>query len=143
MKSTEYQPRVSRREIAPDDPFDELQGTFYARLRSDLICLMVLTAALACADANPGPIFEDIRVFAHRIRGAAALFGAPDIGIVADALEQAAICAANGGARNTDASVCAALEALTEQLVAVNGRAAPPEPGTRRRVRSRGRSNSF
>jgi len=142
MRSAEFRSRTSPTQIVPDDPFEELQGAFQARLRSDLVRLMALGAALACADADPAPIFEDIRVFAHRVRGAAALFGAPDIGVVADALEQAAISAANAHASNLDDSVCTALEALTERLAAVNCRAVPPVPAARVRFRNGGTPDS-
>lgn len=133
MRSTEHQPSTPPTRMVPDDPFDELQGAFYARLRSDLVRLMVLGAALATADIDPMPIFEDIRVFAHRVRGAAALFGAPDICGVAYTLEQAAISAANAHAANSDACVCTALEALTERLATVNGNADPAVPVAPRR----------
>jgi HPt (histidine-containing phosphotransfer) domain-containing protein len=121
----------------PDDPFDELRSAFEARLRKDQVLLTVLGAALARADADKAPIFEDIRLFAHRVRGAAALFGAPDIGVVAYALEQAAIAAASPHAQNSDAAICQALNALAERLAAVDGQAAPRVPAARRRLRLR------
>jgi HPt (histidine-containing phosphotransfer) domain-containing protein len=88
----------------------------------------VLAAALARADADPAIIFEDIRLFAHRVHGAAALFGAPDIGSVADALEQAAISAAAVHAENSDAALWTALDALAQRLAAVNGKTSPAAP---------------
>src|ERR1700733_8960193 len=80
MISTEQWPRSSLTQTEPDDPFEQLRAAFHLRLRSDAVRLAVLAAALARADADPAIIFEDIRLFAHRVRGAAALFGAPDIG---------------------------------------------------------------
>ncbi len=125
MISTEQSPRSSSTQTEPDDPFEELRAAFHLRLRSDAVRLAVLAAALARADAEPAIIFEDIRLFAHRVRGAAALFGAPDIGSVADALEQAAFSAAAAHAENSDASIWTALEALAQRLAAVNGKTIP------------------
>jgi HPt (histidine-containing phosphotransfer) domain-containing protein len=141
MRSTEHR-RTSSKRIVTDDPFDELRDAFHARLRSDQVRLLVLAAALACADTDPAPVFEDIRVFAHRVRGAAAVFGVPDVGAVADALEQAAISATSAHAENSDPTVCTALEALAERLAAVNDKAARSVLAVRRRSRSPGKRTS-
>jgi HPt (histidine-containing phosphotransfer) domain-containing protein len=142
MRSTEYRPRASAKQIVPEDPFDELRDVFHARLRSDQVRLLVLAASLACADTDPAPVFEDIRVFAHRVRGAAAVFGAADIGVIADALEQAAISAASAHAENSDPTVCTALEALAERLATVNDKAVASVPAGARRSRGRRKRSS-
>lgn len=142
MISTEHWFRTRPTSTVADDPFEELRAAFHARLRGDAVALTVFAAALACADANPAPIFEDIRLFAHRVRGAAALFDAPDLGVLAEALEQAAISAKNARAENSDASVWTALEALAERLAAVNGTAVPPVPAAPRRYRNHWKPNS-
>src|SRR5579863_507228 len=129
MISTEQWPRSSLTQTEPDDPFEQLRAAFHLRLRSDAVRLAVLAAALARADADPAIVFEDIRLFAHRVRGAAALFGAPDIASAADALEQAAFSAAAAHADNSDAFVWTALEALAQRLAAVNGKTNPATPG--------------
>jgi len=131
MISTEQSPRSSSTQTEPEDPFEELRAAFHLRLRSDAVRLAVLAAALARADAEPAIIFEDIRLFAHRVHGAAAIFGAPDIGSVADALEQAAFSAAAAHAENSDASIWTALEALAQRLAAVNGKTTPAAPAAR------------
>ena len=134
MISTEQWPGISSTQTVPDDPFKELRAAFNVRLGSDAVRLAVLAATLARADADPAVIFEDIRLFAHRVRGAAALFEAPDIASVADALEQAAISAANAHAENSDASIWSALEALALRLAAVNRKATPAAPRWLQRV---------
>jgi HPt (histidine-containing phosphotransfer) domain-containing protein len=132
MISTERWPHIASTQTVPDDPFEQLRAAFQVRLQSDAVRLAVLAAALARADADSASNFEDIRLFAHRVRGAAALFGAADIASVADALEQTAISAAHARAENSDTSIWTALEALAERLAAVNGKTIPAAPAAAR-----------
>src|ERR1700733_14508259 len=126
MISTERWPHIASTQTVPDDPFEQLRAAFQLRLQSDAVRLAVLAAALARADADSASNFEDIRLFAHRVRGAA------DIASVADALEQTAISAAHARAENSDTSIWTALEALAERLAAVNGKTIPAAPAAAR-----------
>jgi HPt (histidine-containing phosphotransfer) domain-containing protein len=122
MKSTRHWPRPAPPPNALNDQFDELRNAFYARLRSDRVRLTTLGAALARAEEDPVCVFEDIRVFAHRLRGAAAIFEVPEISLPAKVLEEAAGAASNAHADNSDASVWTALENLVDRLAIMSGR---------------------
>jgi HPt (histidine-containing phosphotransfer) domain-containing protein len=116
MKSTRDPAHTAPTPAAADDAFEELRQAFHARLRSDRVHLMTLGAELTRAAGDPGHIFEDMRLFAHRLRGASAIFEAQEIGIAAHALEQAACSAAVAHADAADASVWTALESLVDRL---------------------------
>jgi hypothetical protein len=92
--------------------------------------LTVFAAALARTEGDPACTFEGIQLFAHRLRGGAAIFETPEIGIAAYALEQAAAAAAAACADNLDAPVWLALESLLDRLAIVNGQRGPPALAT-------------
>jgi HPt (histidine-containing phosphotransfer) domain-containing protein len=121
MKSTDYWPRPSTVTSASD--FERLRGAFYTRLRSDHARLADLSAELIRHD-DVLPVFEDLRVLAHRMCGAAAIFEAPDIGDAANTLEQTLLHAINQRADGTDPGVWAALEALVNLLTLMSNRSA-------------------
>jgi len=121
MKSTRYLAHTEPTSAAADDAFEEIRQAFHARLRSDRMHLASLGAALMHAEGDPGHIFEDIRLFAHRLRGASAIFEAQEIGIAAHALEQAACAASVAHADNADTSVWTALESLVDRLPGTSG----------------------
>jgi HPt (histidine-containing phosphotransfer) domain-containing protein len=121
MKSTRYLAHTAPKPAEADDAFERLREAFHARLRSDRVRLTILGAVLARAEGDPGHIFEDIRSFAHRLRGASAIFEAQEIGIAAHALEQAACSASIANADNADASVWSALESLVDRLPGTSG----------------------
>jgi len=122
MRSTERWPSVAPASAAAVDRFEELSRTFYLRLRSDRVRLTILSATLAQVSGDPTCAFEDIRLFAHRLRGAAMIFEVTDIGNAAHELEQAAGAASLERADNADPRVWAALEALVNRLAVVNAR---------------------
>jgi HPt (histidine-containing phosphotransfer) domain-containing protein len=107
--------------IPSEDPFEELRDLFFARLRSDRVRLTTFAAALAHTEGDPSCTFQDIQLFAHRLRGGAAIFETPEVGNAANALEQAAAAASVAHADRSDASVWTALEDLLDRLAAVNG----------------------
>src|SRR5262245_56712146 len=115
MGSIEHLPR---REFVParDHRFEELRRAYYSRLDRDRARLAALSAELAHAETDPSPVFDDIRMLAHRMGGAAAIFEAIEIGNAAIALEHAAIAAMDTRANNADASVWTALEDLVDML---------------------------
>jgi HPt (histidine-containing phosphotransfer) domain-containing protein len=125
VKSTEHSPPQIPPSLVPDDALEELRQRFNARLRSDQAALKTLVAALNCAADETKADFEGIEFFAHRLRGAAATFGAPELAGAAKALETAAAAATAAGARHTDAAVRSTLRTLTAQLAALNDREAP------------------
>lgn len=119
---------ASQAPIASDDPFEELRDAFFARLRSDRVRLTTFAAALAHTEGDPACTFEDIQQFAHRLRGGAAIFETPEVGIAANALEEAAASASVAHAGRSDASVWSALENLLDRLAVVNGQRVLPTP---------------
>ncbi len=121
MKTSRHSQNALRAPIASEDPFDELRDLFFSRLRGDRVRLKTFAAALARTEGDPACTFEGIRVFAHRLRGGAAIFETPEVGIAANALEQAAASASVAHAKRSDASVWAALEDLLDRLAVVNG----------------------
>jgi len=104
-----------------EDPFEELRDRFFARPRSDRVRLTTFAAALARTEGDPARTFEDIQLFAHRLRGGAAIFETPEVGIAANVLEQAAAAASVAHADRSDASVQTAVEGLRDRLAVVNG----------------------
>jgi Hpt domain len=121
MKVTEHWQGASPGPVQSEDPFGELRDLFFARLRSDRMRLTALAAALSRAEGDPARTFQDLQLFAHRLRGGAAIFETPEVGIDANALEQAAASASVAHADSSDASVWSALENLLDRLAIVNG----------------------
>jgi HPt (histidine-containing phosphotransfer) domain-containing protein len=120
MRSTERW-RPSATAIEAEDRFAELSRAFYARLRNDRVHLATLSASLARIEGDASCVFEEIRVFAHRLRGAATIFEAAELGVAAQSLEEATSAAASTHADNSDPGVWAALVNLSNRLAAVNG----------------------
>jgi HPt (histidine-containing phosphotransfer) domain-containing protein len=100
-----------------DEQFEELRQHFQQRLRKEQAQLSALTRALEGAEVAPVSIFVDIRAFAHRLRGAALVFGFKVVGDGAKAVELAAIAAAVGvKGRRGIPSVAATMQALALTL---------------------------
>jgi hypothetical protein len=113
---------IKRRPFKPatveilDDGFEGLRHAFHARLESERVHLVSLSAALARAEDNPVWIFEDLQFRAHRLQGGAAIFEIADVALAAGVLEQAAVTAAQVRAGNTDENVWAALVTLVRLM---------------------------
>ena len=122
MEKAKYWQGVSPTPVTSEDPFDELRDLFFARLRTDRVHLLALGTALACCEGDPAYPLEKIKLFAHRLRGGAAIFETPDIGDAANILEEAAALAAIVHADRSDASVRTALDSLLNKLAIANGR---------------------
>jgi HPt (histidine-containing phosphotransfer) domain-containing protein len=99
-----------------DDSFESLRQAFHARLESERVHFVTLSAALARADENPIWIFEDLAYRAHRLQGGAAIFEETEVAQAAGRLESAAGIAAQARADNTDEAVWSALEALVKLM---------------------------
>jgi HPt (histidine-containing phosphotransfer) domain-containing protein len=119
MKFIEHRDSPTARAAIADDTFEQLQLAFYERLRKDRAGLAVLGTALAHAVANPAPALQALRTFAHRLRGAAAIFGATEICDAAESLEVAALAAPQPQDDPDHGVVWSALALLTEVLVSV------------------------
>jgi HPt (histidine-containing phosphotransfer) domain-containing protein len=89
MKFTDRGDNQAAQATLADDTFEQLQLAFYERLRKDRARLAVLSTALAHAVRDPEPALQELRTFAHRLRGAAAIFGAAEVRDAAEDLELA------------------------------------------------------
>ncbi len=102
--------------VGQDDSFESLRLAFHARLESERVHFVTLSAALARAEENPVWIFEDLVYRAHRLQGGAAIFEESEVALAAGKLESAAVTAAQSRADTTDERVWAALEALVKLM---------------------------
>jgi hypothetical protein len=100
----------------PNEELIELRLLFQRRLQDDLLTFGSLATRFAGADAAPATVLEEIRFFAHRLHGLAAIFEAHDLSREAQALEVAATLAVTGCAGNTFPSVSSILQSLLGQL---------------------------
>jgi HPt (histidine-containing phosphotransfer) domain-containing protein len=89
MRSTNDWPRLTPTPAGSDDRFEELRIAYYARLKSDRAQVVALRTQLA-KDPGSKATYEAIRVCAHGMAGAAAIFEATDIMGAARKLEHAA-----------------------------------------------------
>jgi HPt (histidine-containing phosphotransfer) domain-containing protein len=117
MGSIRRQPRKkSPATQSLQDGFESLRHAFHARLESERVHFVSLSAALARAEENPTWIFEDLQFRAHRLQGGASIFEVTDVAQAAHALEQAAVGASKARADNTDEKVWAALVTLVQLM---------------------------
>ena len=93
MRSTNHWPRLTPAPAGTDDRFEELRIAYYARLKSDRAQVMALRTQLGKAPDSKAT-YDAIRVCAHGMAGAAAIFEATDIMKAARALEHVATEAA-------------------------------------------------
>jgi HPt (histidine-containing phosphotransfer) domain-containing protein len=126
MKFIDFRLDRTAAAILAADTFEHLQEAFYTRLRKDRVQLVVLSTALARCNANPALPFEALASFAHRLRGASAIFGAAEIQDAANGLEVAARAARELGADEGDSQVWSALALLADLLAAVTDSTPPP-----------------
>jgi|SRR5581483_7849617 len=131
MRHHESRPGTDR---ASDAELEHFRVALHDRLRRDRVRLTTLSAALARAEQDAACSFEEIRAFAHRLGGTAAVFDADEITAAAHSLEQAANRALSTHAGHFDPPVWTALETLCEQLAVMAGRIAPLQET--RRLRS-------
>ncbi len=102
--------------VSEEDSFESLRLAFHARLESERVHFVTLSAALARAEENPAWIFEDLVYRAHRLQGGAAIFEESAVALAASKLESAAVTAAQSRAENTDERVWAALQDLVKLM---------------------------
>jgi HPt (histidine-containing phosphotransfer) domain-containing protein len=100
----------------PVEESEELRMMFQRRLQDDLQTFGSLASRFVSADVAPAPVLEEVRDFAHRLRGAAAIFQAHELSRSAQVLEAAATLAVSGCARNTPPSLSSLLQTLLGQI---------------------------
>jgi HPt (histidine-containing phosphotransfer) domain-containing protein len=105
---------------SPDGEFEQVRRSFQVRLRGEQARLESLAKELGAAELHSTSVLGDIEMFAHRLRGAAAVFSYPDLSSAAMTLELAAAAASVQGGQNGDASVWSTLRTLAEQLASMN-----------------------
>jgi HPt (histidine-containing phosphotransfer) domain-containing protein len=109
-----------------DDALEVVRQSFYARLHDEKARLSVLVTALESCEAESVTGFQQLETFAHRLRGAAAVFDAFELCEAAKALELAAAAASAGRVPCSDVSVRRALHLLTNRLASLTGSEPPP-----------------
>lgn len=129
MGSIKRRPRKPPAAEVVEDGFENLRHAFQARLESERVHFVSLSAALARAEENPSWIFEDLQFRAHRLQGGASIFEVDDVARAAHALEEAAVCASKSRADNTDEKVWAALVTLVQLMGNNQGAAAATAAG--------------
>jgi hypothetical protein len=117
MKQNEPRQLETLETGTPDEQFEKLRRHFYDRLRKEQRRLATLTKAQGSANMASASTYLDIREFAHRLRGAALVFGFQGLGDGAKAVELAAIAASlNTNGQRCDPSVVATMQALAISL---------------------------
>jgi Hpt domain len=128
----------------PEEEFEKLRQRFGQRLRREQARLAELTEDLGRTNCDSISIFEDIRAFAHRLRGAALVFGFKRIGNGAKAVELAVTAASlDLGGQRFDLSVASTMEALASSFVDEIGAGPPGAPPTDPSTRPSSRSFSW
>jgi HPt (histidine-containing phosphotransfer) domain-containing protein len=118
MRSTNDWPRLTPPPDGADDRFEELRIAYYARLKSDRAKVATLRGQFADG-SDLKATYEAIRVCAHGMAGAAAIFEAADIMMAARKLEQAAVDATTSPdrAQSAEHSGNPALSPLLDSLI--------------------------
>ncbi len=121
MKSTDAVSQATRPSIFASPPFVELREMYFHGLQADRTHLVRLAAKLARCKGRPTAIFSEIRMAAHRMHGAAAIFEVPMVSDAAGELEDAARVAVSFQADSCDPRVFDALETLVDCLARIGG----------------------
>jgi HPt (histidine-containing phosphotransfer) domain-containing protein len=129
MARTELPQSADKQPAVPDVTYEEVRQSFLVRLHSEQTRLAALTAQLGSAEGNPAPAFANLEGFAHRLRGAAAVFDFPELRDVAKVLELAANAAVIERAPAHEPRVQSAIRTLSARLAQLTG-GTPPTKGT-------------
>ena len=121
MIRTEEQPFAKPTAAQADEAFEEVRQSFLARLHGEQERLQFLADALGSAEINAPSVLGDLEVFAHRLRGAAAVFDAGTLSEDAKSLELAAAAASIAPRIDNDPFVWAAVRTLISRLASMNG----------------------
>jgi hypothetical protein len=106
--------------IRLDVSFADVRRSFLDRLRGEQSRLAFLAAGLESAGMNNVSAFIDLEVFAHRLRGAAAVFELHELRDESKALEFAASAATTEYSPDNRLQVGEAIRKLTDRLIYLN-----------------------
>ncbi len=128
----------------PEEEFEKLRQRFHQRLRREQAQWSGLTEALVTSDVASDSLVVAIGAFAHRLRGAALVFGYQSIGDCAKAVELAASSPPSDlGGSPSDQSIASTMEALGISLANGIGAGAPRPPVMTDSIGSSGKSSSW
>ena len=108
-------------EAATEAAYEEVRQSFLGRLRAEHARLLTLAEVLGTAGGFPAAVFEDLERFAHRLRGAAAVFEMHQIREASKMLELAASGALARRASNNDLRLRRSMRVLAGRLSQVDG----------------------
>ena len=108
----------------PDVTYEDVRRSFLNRLPGEHTRLAGLADTLGSGAVASASAFGELEGFAHRLRGAAAVFDFPELRDAAKVLEIAANAGVLGRAPVTEPRVQAAIRSLVEQLTGLTR--APP-----------------
>jgi HPt (histidine-containing phosphotransfer) domain-containing protein len=117
IEPTEFQRSTP---IKLDVSFADVRRSFLDRLRGEQARLAFLAAALETAGMHNVSAFIDLEVFAHRLRGAAAVFELHELRDESKALELAASAATTRYSPDTRLQVGEAIRKLADRLIYLN-----------------------
>jgi HPt (histidine-containing phosphotransfer) domain-containing protein len=126
MARTEFPPSADAQAAVPDVTYEDVRQSFLVRLHSEQTRLTALAHVLGSAEGNPAPAFASLEGFAHRLRGAAAVFDFTDLRDVAKALEVAANAAVIERAPANEPRAQSAIRTLATRLAQLTGETPPP-----------------
>ena len=121
MKSTNQSVLLAPSPLFANQPLFEMRAMYLKTLQTDRVHLVSLAAELARCKRDTNGLLMQIRLIAHRMHGAAAIFDVPTIATAAAALENTAWAAVTRRARGRDAEVNCALETLVDCLARTAG----------------------
>ena len=101
--------------------YEDVRLAFLVRLHSEETRLAALRDALASAQGDRVSAFIDLEYFAHRLRGAAAVFGLPEIRDAAKNLELSSAVAAMSNPALGEPLVQDTIRTLAARLSCING----------------------
>jgi HPt (histidine-containing phosphotransfer) domain-containing protein len=110
-----------------DITYDDVRKSFLFRLYAERTQLAALADSLGGGADSPASAFGKLEGFAHRLRGAAAMFDFPALSAASKALEFAANAALNGKAPPNEPRVQTAIGSLAAQLTGLTGDSPPAQ----------------
>jgi HPt (histidine-containing phosphotransfer) domain-containing protein len=116
--------RKRANDVSPvtDAAFEEVRQSFIVRLGAEQEQLAILSQALQGAEEFPVGILEELERFAHRLRGAAAVFALPELRDAAKVLELAASAAVAKHASRNDLRLQRSTRLLAARLIRMDRR---------------------
>lgn len=121
MPRTERHSAEISHAVRDDLTYEDVRLSFLVRLHGEERRLAALREELASAQSERGSVFNDLEHFAHRLRGAAAVFGLPEICDAAKNLELSCVVAATGNATLGESLVQDTIRTLAARLSCLNG----------------------